>query len=92
MPIIKHASLIFDETQNFNLTFAAGRRDANSLRQREPMITWYRMFSRDVTAAMLVFLNNGTAAVLVYPTNPPGMSHFRVSQCGVSTKHVLASG
>ena len=36
----------------------------------------YRMLSRDVTAAMLVFLNNGTAAMLVYPTNPPGIDFY----------------
>jgi len=33
-------------------------------------IETYRIFSRDVTAAMLVFLNKGAAAVLVSPTNP----------------------
>ena len=33
----------------------------------------YRIvFSRDVTAAMLVSLYKRTAAMLVYPTNPPG--------------------
>ena len=32
-----------------------------------------RVFSCDVTAAMLVYLSNGTAAMLVYPTNPPGI-------------------
>ena len=32
-----------------------------------------RVFSRDVTAAMLVSLNKGTAAMLVSPTNPPGI-------------------
>ena len=26
-------------------------------------IAYYRVFSRDVTAAMLVYLNNGTAAI-----------------------------
>ena len=31
------------------------------------------VFSRDVTAAMLVSLNNGAAAMFVYPTNPPGI-------------------
>ena len=36
----------------------------------------YRVFSRDVTAAMLVSLNNGTAAILVYPTNPPGIELY----------------
>ena len=30
----------------------------------------YGVFSRDVTAAMLVSLNKGTAALLVSPTNP----------------------
>ena len=31
------------------------------------------MFSRGVREAMLVFLNNGRASMLVYPTNPPGI-------------------
>ena len=34
------------------------------------------MFSCDVTAAMLVSLNNGTAAMLVSPTNPPGIELY----------------
>ena len=36
----------------------------------------YRLFSRDVTAAMLVYLNIGTAAMLVYPSNPPGIELY----------------
>ena len=36
----------------------------------------YRVFSRDVTAAMLVFLNKGTAAMLVSPTNSPGIELY----------------
>ena len=42
----------------------------------------YRAFSHDITAVMLVFLNNGTAAMLVSPTNPPGIKlcyHVKVS-------------
>ena len=42
------------------------------------------MFSRDVTAAMLVYLNNRTAAMLVYPTNPSGIElcyHANVFLC-----------
>ena len=46
-----------------------------------------RVFSCDVTAAMLVYLNKGTAAMLVslnkgtaailmFPTNPPGIEHY----------------
>ena len=31
------------------------------------------MFSCDVTAVMLLYLNNGSAAMLVYPTNPRGI-------------------
>ena len=31
----------------------------------------YTVFSRDVRAAMLVSLNNGTVAMLVSPTYPP---------------------
>ena len=32
----------------------------------------YRAFSHDVTAAIVVFQNKGTAAMMVYQTNPPG--------------------
>ena len=32
-----------------------------------------RVFSRDVTAAMLVSLHKGTAAMLVSPIKPPGI-------------------
>ena len=35
-----------------------------------------RAFSRDVTETMLVYLNNGTAAMLLYPTNPPGIELY----------------
>ena len=35
-----------------------------------------RAFSRYVTEAMLVYLNNGTAAMLVNPTNPPGIELY----------------
>ena len=31
------------------------------------------MFLCDVTAVMLLYLNNGSAAMLVYPTNPLGI-------------------
>mgnify|MGYP006896105218 CR=1 FL=1 len=34
------------------------------------------VFSRDVTAAILVSLNKGTAAMLVSPTNPPRIELF----------------
>ena len=34
------------------------------------------MFSRDVTAAMLVFVNKGTAAMLVSTTNLPGIELY----------------
>ena len=37
---------------------------------------YYRVFSRDVTAGMLVSLNNGTVAMLVYLTNPPRIEFF----------------
>ena len=43
-----------------------------------------RVFSRDVTAAMLVSLNKGKAAMLVSPINPPGIefySYANVSFC-----------
>ena len=35
-----------------------------------------RVFSDDVTAAILVFQNNETAAMLVYPGNPLGVEFF----------------
>ena len=35
-----------------------------------------RAFSHDVTAAILVFQNNGTAAMLVYLDNPVGVEFF----------------
>ena len=35
-----------------------------------------RVFSRDVTAAMLVSLNKGKAAMLVSPINPPGIEFY----------------
>ena len=35
-----------------------------------------RVFSDDVTAAILVFQNNETAAKLVSQTNPPGVELF----------------
>ena len=35
----------------------------------------YRVFSRDVAVAMLVFLNKGTAAMLVFP-NPLGIELY----------------
>ena len=35
-----------------------------------------RVFSRDVTAAMLVSLDNGIAAMLVSPTSPPGIDLY----------------
>ena len=34
------------------------------------------MFSCDVTAALLVSQKKGTAAMLVYPTNPPGIERY----------------
>ena len=36
----------------------------------------YRAFSHDATGAILVFLNNETAAMLVYPVNPLGVELF----------------
>ena len=38
--------------------------------------SWYRVFSHDVTAAILVFQNNETVAMLVYQTNPVGVELF----------------
>ena len=37
---------------------------------------YYRAFSRDVTVAILVFQNNETKAMLVYPENHLGVELF----------------
>ena len=37
---------------------------------------YYSVFSRDVTAAMLVSLNKGTVAMLVSPINPLGIELY----------------
>ena len=37
---------------------------------------FYRAFSHDVTAAMLVFQNQEMAAMVVYQANPPGIEIF----------------
>ena len=39
----------------------------------DPVLIFYRVFSHDVTAAILVSQNNGTAAMLVSQTNPLGV-------------------
>ena len=36
----------------------------------------YRVFSRDVTVAILVSLNKGTVALLVSPINSPGIELY----------------
>ena len=35
-----------------------------------------RLFSREVTAAMLVYLKKEMAAMIVYQTNPPGIELY----------------
>ena len=40
------------------------------------VLSLYRVFSHDVTAAMLVSQNNKTAAMLVSRTNPVGVELF----------------
>ena len=58
------------------------------------VLSMYRVFSRDVTAAMLVYLNNGTAAILVYPTNTPGIElyyHANVFFCFGEKTRLLIS-
>ena len=50
----------------------------------------YRVFSRDVLAAMLVSLNKGTAVMLVSPIDPPRIelySYANVFFC-FALKHV----
>ena len=40
------------------------------------MGAWYRVFSHDVTAAILLSQNNETAAMLVSQTSPVGVELF----------------
>ena len=44
-----------------------------------PKLQYYRVFSHDVTAAILVSQNNETAAMLVSQTNPLGAVLFSYS-------------
>ena len=46
-------------------------RKGNSLR-----LAVYRVFSCDVTVAMLLFLNNGTASMMVFLANPTGIELY----------------
>ena len=46
------------------------------LRQRREHQKSNRVFSHDVTAAILVFQNNETAAMLVFQTSPLGVELF----------------
>ena len=39
-------------------------------------IKWHRAFSHDITAAIWVFQNNETAAMLVYQEHPEGVEFF----------------
>ena len=59
------------------LTFKTDRLDLRGLvLGKSDVIHLYGVFSRDVMAAMLVYLNNGTTAMLMCPTNPPGIELY----------------
>ena len=47
-----------------------------SSQSRNSCIIYMESFSRDVTAAMLVSLNKGPAAMLVSPSYPPGIELY----------------
>ena len=49
---------------------------SRSLRSLGVIGSWYRVFSHDVTAAILVSQNNETAAMLVSQSNPQGVELF----------------
>ena len=49
----------------------------------------YRVFSCDVTAAMLVFLNKGMAAMLVSPTNPTRIELYSYANSFFCFKNML---
>ena len=50
-----------------------------------------RAFSRDVTETMLVYLNNGTEAMLLYPTNPPGIELYYHAKNHALAKKIKSS-
>ena len=53
----------------------------------------YRVYSHDVTAAILVSQNNETAAMLVFQTNPVGVELFSYANaffCSNKFAYVLA--
>ena len=55
----------------------------------------YRVFSHDVTAAILVFQNNETAAMLVFQTSPVGVELFSYANaffCSNKFANMLATG
>ena len=55
----------------------------------------YRVFSHDVTAAILVSQNNETAAMLVSQTIPPGVELFSYANaffCSNKFANMLATG
>ena len=52
------------------------RRTVHKMKQRNVYCGLYRVFSHDVTAAILVSQNNETAAMLVSQTNPLGVVLF----------------
>ena len=55
-------------------------------------ITLYRVFSHDVTAAILVSQNNETAAMLVSQTNPRELNFFLMQTLSFIPKICIDSG
>ena len=58
------------------MTLSLGWDSLEKRRYVNSVTMMYRVFSCDVTAAMLVSLNKGTAAMLVSPTNPLGIELY----------------
>ena len=56
------------------VTLNSSQNSSNGVLTREMFLN--RVFSHDVTAAMLVFQNNKTAVMLVSQTNPVGVELF----------------
>ena len=68
-------------------------RDGTSAMKSARFNFLYRAFSYDVTAAILLFQNNGTAAMLVYQDNPVGVelfSYVKTFFCSNKLAYVLA--
>ena len=75
----KHLNTVKEPLEFVQVTFILKMITGFFFCAQQHMSAWFlqgHVFSRDVTAAMLVSLNKGTAAMLMSPTNPPGIELY----------------